>query len=126
MADDLKKLGVPESLTDKIVNDEFSTKGYVKSCKECGIHRDAKVLRVRSLQEFTENVKALLKKPEYAKLVKNEIMNELLMKPEEVADKEKVQEYFQKVVRDTARAQEVLQCHQDGGYHSCGSQSEPA
>jgi len=30
------------------------------------------------------------------------------MKPEEVADKEKVQEYFQKVVRDTAKAAEVL------------------
>ena len=36
-------------------------------------------------------------------------MNELLMKPEEVVNKEKVQEYFQKVVRDTAKAAEVLQ-----------------
>ncbi|HAL32122.1 MAG TPA: hypothetical protein DCP46_04095 [Lachnospiraceae bacterium] len=107
LADDLKKLGVPESLTDKIVNSELTTKdtlNLVRSAISDGMQN----LTGEELAQFGENVKALLKKPEYAKLVKNEIMNELLMKPEEVADKEKVQEYFQRVVRDTAKAAEVL------------------
>ena len=108
LAQELNKLGVPKNLTDKIVNDELSTRDTLNLIRNA-VSQGREGLTGEKLQEFTENVKHLLKTPEYSKLVKNEIMNELLMKPEEVADKEKVQEYFQKVVRDTARAQEILQ-----------------
>ena len=59
-------------------------------------------------------IRHMLKTPEFSKLVKNEIMNELLMKPEDIADKEKIQEYFQKVIRDTAQAAEVLKASGHG------------
>ncbi len=107
LAEDLNRLGVPKSLTAKIMNNELTTKDTLNLVRSA-ISEGTQGLNPEEAAQFGENVKALLKKPEYAKLVKNEIMNELLMKPEEVADKEKVQEYFQRVVRDTAKAAEVL------------------
>ena len=108
LAEDLDKLGVPKSLTDKIKNNEFTTKDTLSLIRNA-ISQGNTELTGDALKQFTAEVKHTLKSPEYGKLVKNEIMNELLLKPEDVADKEKVQEYFQKVVRDTAKAQEVLQ-----------------
>ncbi|MBQ8956026.1 MAG: flagellar hook-length control protein FliK [Lachnospiraceae bacterium] len=108
LAEDLNKLGVPKNLTDKLQNNELSTKDTLNLVRNA-ISQGNEELSGENLQQFTENVKHMLKTPEYSKLVKNEIMNELLMKPEDVADKEKVQEYFQRVVRDTAKAQEILQ-----------------
>ena len=108
LAEDLNKLGVPKNLTDKLQNNELSTRDTLNLVRNA-ISQGSEGLSGENLQQFTENVKHMLKTPEYSKLVKNEIMNELLMKPEDVADKEKVQEYFQRVVRDTAKAQEILQ-----------------
>ncbi len=108
LADELNKLGVPKNLTDKIKNDELTPRDTLNLVRNA-ISQGSEGLTGEALKEFGDNVRHLLKTPEYTKLVKNEIMNELLMKPEEVADKEKVQEYFQKVVRDTARAAEALQ-----------------
>ena len=107
LADDLRKLGVPKDLTDKIENNELSTKdtlNLVRSAMSDG----AQGLSGEAMEQFADHVKTMLRSPGYEKLVKNEIMNELLMKPEEVADKEKIQEYFKRVVRDTAKAAEVL------------------
>lgn len=107
LADDLRKLGVPENLTDRIENNELSTRdtlNLVRSAMSDG----AQGLSGEAMEQFADHVKTMLKSPGYAKLVKNEIMNELLMKPEDVADKEKIQEYFKRVVRDTAKAAEVL------------------
>ena len=108
LASDLEKLGVPKQLTDNIRNNEMSTRDVLNLTKSA-ISQGNTELTGEALQQFGENVKHMLKTPEYGKLVKNEIMNELLLKPENVADKEKVQEYFQRVVRDTAHAAEVLQ-----------------
>lgn len=108
LADELKKLGVPEELTDKIRNNEFTPKETLNLVRNA-ISQGNEALTGEELQKFTDEVKHLIKTPEYSKLVKNEIMNELLMKPQDVTDKEKVQEYFQKIVRDTAKAAEVLQ-----------------
>ena len=108
LAEELNKLGVPKNLTDRMKNDEFSTRDTLNLVRNA-VSSGYEGLTGEQLQEFTDKVKHMLKTPEYSKLVKNEIMNELLLKPEEVADKEKVQEYFQKVVRDTAKAQEILQ-----------------
>lgn len=108
LANELKKLGVPEELTDKIKNNEFTPKETLNLVRNA-ISQGTEGLTGEELQKFTDEVKHLIKTPEYSKLVKNEIMNELLIKPQDVADKEKVQEYFQKVVRDTAKAAEVLQ-----------------
>lgn len=108
LAEELEKLGVPENITAKILNDEFSTRDTLNIARHA-MDQGSEGLSGEELQQFTENVKHILKTPVYSKLVKNEIMNELLMKPEDVTDKEKVQEYFQKIVRDTARAAEVLQ-----------------
>lgn len=107
LADDLQKLGVPKDLTDKIENNELSTKdtlNLVRSAMSDG----AQGLSGEAMEQFADHVKTMFRSPGYEKLVKNEIMNELLMKPEEVADKEKIQEYFKRVVRDTAKAAEVL------------------
>ena len=108
LAAELEKLGVPKNLTDKIRNDELSPRETLNLARNA-ISQGSEGLNAEQLQEFNGNVKHMLKEPVYSKLVKNEVMNELLMKPEDVADKEKVQEYFQKVVRDTARAAQVLQ-----------------
>ncbi|MCR5773865.1 MAG: flagellar hook-length control protein FliK [Lachnospiraceae bacterium] len=107
LAEELNKLGVPKNLTDKLQGDELNTRDTLNLIRNA-IAQGKEGLSGEELQQFSEQVRHLIKTPEYSKLVKNEIMNELLMKPEEMADKEKVQEYFQKVVRDTAKAQEVL------------------
>ncbi len=107
LAEELNKLGVPKKLTDMIKNDEFSTRDTLNLVRNA-VSSGFEGLTGEQLQDFSDKVKHMLKTPEYSKLFKNEIMNELLLKPEDVANKEKVQEYFQKVVRDTARAQEIL------------------
>ena len=113
LASELEKLGVPKSLTDKIKNNELTPRETLNLARSAISQGNQGVtgekLTGDELQQFTENVKHMIKTPAYSKLVRNEIMNELLMKPEEVVNKEKVQEYFQKVVRDTAKAAEVLQ-----------------
>ena len=58
--------------------------------------------------EFMKNFKELIGSREYGKLLKNEISSELLLSPKDVADKEEVQEYFERVVRETSRAAELL------------------
>lgn len=108
LAEELEKLGVPKNITAKILNDEFST-GDTLNIARHAMDQGSEGLSGEELQQFTENVKHMLKTPVYSKLVKNEIMNGLLMKPEDVTNKEKVQEYFQRIVRDTAKAAEVLQ-----------------
>ena len=108
LALELEKLGVPQNLTDKIKNDEFTPRDTLNLVRNA-ISQGSEGLSGEELQQFTENVRHVLKEPVYARLVKNEIMNELLMKPEDVTDKEKVQEYFRRVVHDTAKAAEVLQ-----------------
>ncbi len=108
LAKELDKLGVPGNLTAKVLNNEFSTKDTLDLLRNA-MSQGSEGLSGEELQQFSETVKHVIKTPEYSKLVKNEIMNELLMKPEDVTNKEKVQDYFQKVVRDTAKAAEVLQ-----------------
>ncbi len=108
LAAELEKLEVPGSLTEKIRNNEFTPKETLDLVRNA-VSQGNESLKGDELQQFTENVKNLLKTPVYSKLVKNEIMDALLLKPEDVTDKEKVQEYYQRVVRDTAKAAEILQ-----------------
>ncbi|MCR5238474.1 MAG: flagellar hook-length control protein FliK [Lachnospiraceae bacterium] len=108
LASELEKLGVPKSLTDKIRNDEYTPRETLQLARNA-ISQGSESLSGDELQQFTANVRHMLKEPVYSRLVKNEIMDSLLMKPEDVMDKEKVQEYFRRVVHDTAKAAEVLQ-----------------
>ncbi|MCR5747580.1 MAG: flagellar hook-length control protein FliK [Lachnospiraceae bacterium] len=107
LSKDLQKLGVPKELADKVENNELSTKDTLNLIRSA-INDGAKGLSGEEMEQFANHVKHMIKTPAYGKLVKNEIMNELLMKPEDMANKDKVQEYFKKVVRDTAQAAEVL------------------
>ena len=111
LASRLKEMGLPGSLGDRIENGDLNTRDTLNLIRSFTNENNRQDLSLtpEQMAAFPEKVKDLLKSPEYGKLMKNEIMNELLLKPEEVADKERINEYFRKVSEDTAKALQVLQ-----------------
>ncbi len=111
LAESMKEIDIPENLAEKVKNGELSTRdtlNLIRSAMDQALKSGSEIPE-EALKHLSEKADQMLKSPEYSKLVKNEIMNELLMEPEDVADKEKIQEYFQKVIKQTAQAAEVLQ-----------------
>ena len=105
LAGKMNALGIPETITSHVSDGSVSTSQtleYIKAAFEQLSKNSADPDR------FLQNFKELTGSSEYGKLLKNEISGQMLLAPEEVADKEKVKEYFENVVRDTARVTELL------------------
>lgn len=105
LAQKMEDIGVPKSLTDRVRNANLSTKDTLDLIKtaidELGDSAENK-------EQWKESLKSLTGSNEYGRLLKNEIAGRLLLSPEEVADKEKVKEYYEKLVEDTAKLGRLL------------------
>ncbi len=105
LADKMEELGVPKSITTNVRNAGMST-GETLDMIKTAIDDFSKT--AENKDQFQSALSDLTKSNEYGKLLKNEIMGKLLLSPEEVADKDKVREYYERVVRDTTRMSQAL------------------
>ena len=105
LASRMEELGVPKELGDIVRNADISTKQTLQLIKSA---IDELSDSVENKDQWTASLKDLTGSIEYGKLLKNEIAGRLLLSPEEVADKEKVREYYERVVQDTAKMSRLL------------------
>ncbi len=105
LAEHMKEAGLPESLASKIADNTLSAKDALDL---------AKALMDKAGEQGSEGTpihyepKDLLNSTEYKLLLSNGITNEFLLKPDEVSEKEKVREYYERVVKNTDKAIEFL------------------
>ena len=105
LASKIEELGVPKSLGDRVRNSEISAKDTLSLIKSA-IDEFSK--SAENKEQWGSSLKMLTGSDEYGRLLKNEIAARMLLSPEEVADKEKVREYYEKLVEDTARLSRLL------------------
>ena len=102
LADKMKAAGLPEALSSKVADGSISahdTLDLTRALLEKG-EGDS--------PEIRQALRELIRSPEYKHLLNNGITNEFLMEPEEVADKERVKDYYERVVKNTEKALEFL------------------
>ncbi len=104
LSENLKEAGLPEALADKVKDGSLSadetlklTKAFLDEAGKGNLGEEAMI-----------NYPKLLKSPEYRLLLNNGITNEFLLNPEDVSDKEKVREYYERVVKNADKALEFL------------------
>ncbi|MCR5650474.1 MAG: flagellar hook-length control protein FliK [Lachnospiraceae bacterium] len=105
LADKMEELGIPKSITTDVRDAKMTTSETLDMIKTA---IDVFSKESENTEQFTSSLKSLTGGIEYGKLLKNEIAGRLLLSPEDVADNEKVREYYQRVVRDTAKLSEAL------------------
>lgn len=105
LAGKLEELGVPQKLTSDIKNGSIST-GQTLEYVKAAFDEFSK--SGTDTEKFAADFKKLIASPVYEKLLKNEISGRLLMEPSDVADKESVREYYDTVIKETAKAAELL------------------
>lgn len=105
LADKMEELGVPKSITTNVREAKMTPSETLDMIK-AAVNHFAKDLDNKDA--FNSALKDLTGSSEYGKLLKNEIAGRLLLSPEDVADKEKVKEYYERVVKDTARLSQAL------------------
>ena len=101
LAENMKAAGLPEALAAKVSDGSISADDSLKFAK-------ALIDRENLPSELQQSARTLLQSREYKMLLHNGITNEFLLKPEDVADKEKVREYYEKVVKNSDKALEFL------------------
>jgi len=104
LAKNLKAAGLPEALAEKVADNSLSAKDTLELTKALFEKYDSP----DTSPELQQALRELGKSHEYKLLLNNGITNEFLMKPEEVADKEHVREYYERVVKNSEKALEFL------------------
>ena len=105
LADKMEELGVPKSITTNVREAKMTPSETLDMIKTAVDHFGKDI---ENREAFNSALKDLSGSAEYGKLLKNEIAGRLLLSPEDVADREKVKEYYERVVRDTAKLSEAL------------------
>ena len=100
LAEDMEKAGIPKSIADSVAQGNLKTSDALNMIR-AGMERP----------ELKEGLAELAKQPEYQALVKNELMNSFLMDPKDVANKEKVKEYYAKLSQNTEKLIQALGSH---------------
>jgi len=104
LAKNMKAAGLPEALAEKVADNSLSAKDTLELTKALFEKYDSP----DTAPELQQALRELSKSHEYKLLLNNGITNEFLMKPEEVADKEKVREYYERVVKNSEKAIDFL------------------
>lgn len=105
LAGRMEDLGIPSSVTEQVRSGKLNTAETLDILK-ASFEELSKTAPDK--EKYASSLKGLMGSDEYGKLLKNEIAGKLLMKPQDVVSREKVQEYFERMLRDTARAGELL------------------
>lgn len=102
LAENMKAAGLNPAIAEKVADGSISTFDTLKLAKAL-IDKGAS-----EAPEMQPVYQELLKSPQYRQLFNNALTQEFLMKPDDVAEKEKVQEYYEKVVKNSEKAIEFL------------------
>ena len=97
LAADMEKAGIPKSIADSVAEGKLSTSDTLNMIR-AGLENDS----------LKEGISELAKQPEYEALVKNELMNSFLMEPKDVANKDKVRDYYSKLAENTEKLLQAL------------------
>ncbi len=100
LSEDLKNAGMPKSITDSVAKGELSVKDTLNLIR-AGLKEES----------LKEDLTPLTQGREYKALVKNELLSNFLLDPKDVADKEKVKDYYQKLTENTQKLINSLNAH---------------
>ncbi len=100
LSDLMKEANFPKSISEGVRQGNFSTEETLNLIRE-GLSEE--------LPEGAEaGAKALRQSKEFSVLMKNEIMNQFLLSPEAVADKESVKRFYEKLSEDSRKLLNLL------------------
>lgn len=108
LADMMKEAGLNPAIASKVADGSLSTEDSLLLSKALLDKAMKEEMSGEASPEVMSKARELLNSREYRLLLNNGITNEFLMKPEEVADKEKVREYYEKVVKNADKTLEFL------------------
>lgn len=100
----MQKLGADESIAKQIANGTLSPKETLSRLNEL-LAGNSHVIR----EDFQETVKEFLGSREFRNLLRTEMSNQWLLKPEEVAQKENVEQLYERIREQTAKMNEAFQ-----------------
>ncbi|MBR2186719.1 MAG: flagellar hook-length control protein FliK [Lachnospiraceae bacterium] len=108
LADMMKEAGLNPAIASKVADGSLSAEDSLLLSKALLDKAMKEEMSGEASPEVMSKARELLNSREYRLLLNNGITNEFLMKPEEVADKEKVREYYEKVVKNADKTLEFL------------------
>ena len=108
LSDMMREAGLNPSIASKVADGSLSTEDSLLLSKALLDKAMKEEMSGEASPELMSKARELLGSREYKLLLNNGITNEFLMKPEEVADKEKVREYYEKVVKNADKTLEFL------------------
>ena len=101
----MNKAGYPQELTDKIINNELSSKQLLNIIRASMNGDNAANFRG---EETLNALKNVISSEPYKMLLHNEIVKQFLLEPEKVADQEKIREYYQRISSEAEEAISLL------------------
>lgn len=107
LAETLQKLGMEENQTNQVETAKISAKEFLSQIGE--------LLEKASHSEkmfdtgWKEAFRELIENKDFQNVLKTEVGNQWLLKPEEVADKEKVEQFYERIREQTNKVEETLQ-----------------
>lgn len=116
LGDMFQKLGADESLAKQIGNGSLSPKTVFTQLHEL-IAGNSHTIR----EDFQEDIKELFGSKAFRNLLEAGMKNDWLIKPEDVADKEKVEQLYARIREQTARLEDAF--HMVGKADSAGAKS---
>lgn len=116
LGDMFQKLGADEALSKQIGNGSLSPKAVLTQLHDL-LAGNPRTIR----EDFQEDVKMFFGSRVFRNLLEAGMKNDWLLKPEDVADKEKVEQLYERIREQTARLEEAF--HMVGKADSAGAKS---
>lgn len=116
LADMLQKMGTDAETAKQIGSGNLSPKEVLTQIRHL-FSENAHLIR----EDFQEDLKSFFGSREFRNLLEAGMKNEWLVKPEDVADKEKVEQLYARIREQTARLEEAF--HMAGKAESAGAKS---
>ncbi|MBQ6806108.1 MAG: flagellar hook-length control protein FliK [Lachnospiraceae bacterium] len=105
LADMLQKLGADESIVEQVKTGQFLAKDVLTQLSELFAKASNQPLQ----DEWKAAFRDLIGNREFQNLLKSEIGNQWLLKPEDVAEKENVEQLYERIKEQTTKINEALQ-----------------
>ncbi|MCR4892960.1 MAG: flagellar hook-length control protein FliK [Lachnospiraceae bacterium] len=104
LAVSLKNAGLPAEIAAKVADGTLDNKQIFELTRAV----TSEALTGELGEEARAAAKELIQREPYQLLLKNQITDQFLLKPEDISDKEKVQEYYNKIANESKAAMNLL------------------
>lgn len=105
LADMLQKLGADEKIVEQVKNGQFSNKEVLTQLGELFAKSSGQSLETEWKTVFRE----LIGSKDFQNMLKSEIGNQWLLNPADVAEKENIEELYERIKEQTTKINEALQ-----------------